>query len=64
MCVISNQSTSKKYVYDQPLSQRNRATERTVGAGDVGEWEVGGGGGGQNLKKEGRQYRGLHKLGG
>ena len=42
--MISNQSTSKKYVYDQPLSQRNRATERTVGAGDVGEREVGGGG--------------------
>ena len=65
LCVISNQSTSKKYVYDLPLSQRNRTIERTVGVGDVGEREVGErGGGGQNLKNEGSQYRGLHKIGG
>ena len=49
--MISNQSTSKKYVYDQPLSQRNRATERTVGVGDVGEREVGGGGVDKILKR-------------
>ena len=40
--------------HDHPSSQRNKTTKRAVGV------EVGGkgGGGGQNLKKGGRQYRG------
>ena len=38
---------------DHPFSQRNRTTERTMGVEVGGDREVGGGGGGQNLKKGG-----------
>ena len=46
---------------DHPFNQRNRTTERTVGVGVGvgGDREVGGEAGGQNLKKWGRQYRGV-----
>ena len=52
---------------DHPFSQRNRATEKTVGVGVGGDREFrGGSSGGQNLRKKGGvQYRrGLHKIGG
>ena len=38
---------------DHSFSQRNRTTERTLWVRFGGDREVGGGGGGQDLKKEG-----------
>ena len=44
---------------NHPLKQWNKATKRAVGVEDIG----GSGCVGQNLKKEGRQYRGgIHKI--
>ena len=45
--------------HDQPFSQRNMTTDKTVGAGVGGDREVGMGVCGQNFKEgcRGRQYR-------
>ena len=49
---------------DYPFSQINKTTERAVGVGVGGDRERGWGGG-QKLKRGGRQCRGnLHKIGG
>ena len=54
--------------HDHQFSQENKATERAVEVNSEHwtlEVEIGGVGGGQKLKKRGRQYRGsLHRTGG